>query len=69
MTDFFRVRSSTGPRHEFDAPASDVRARPSAYVVLDETPVPRPRPPKYVIRPARSRRRPKSVGTTTEGDA
>lgn len=49
MPKFIRVRQVGGPAHEFDAAADEVRARPHLYDVVDETPVSKPRPVKYVV--------------------
>jgi hypothetical protein len=48
MSGFIRVRAVDGPKHEFDAPAGEVRVNAHLYEVLDEVPVSRPRPVKYV---------------------
>lgn len=45
---FVRVRAASGPRHEFDVAEAELAATPSAYEVLDATPVPAARPIVYV---------------------
>lgn len=56
---FIRVRSASGPHHEFDTSEAAYALRPGAYVVIDATPVAEPRPTVYV-KPERASRRPAS---------
>lgn len=67
MTEFVRVRATSGPKHEFDAPLSSVDAWPDDYDVIDAEPVAEPRPVVYVA-PAKKRAPKPSVGETSEGD-
>lgn len=60
MTRFIRVRSASGPEHEFDVAEALVGQNPDAYVVVDPEPVETPRPTTYLdqpveAKPARSR--------------
>lgn len=52
MTQFIRVRSADGPKHEYDVSPDLVAAFPDDYVVVDATPVESPREPKYVTEKA-----------------
>ncbi|GAA4762628.1 hypothetical protein [Microbacterium gilvum] len=45
---FIRVRSTSGAKHEFDAPQGLVERFPDDYEVVDKKPVDEPRPIKYV---------------------
>lgn len=45
---FIRVRQSKGPAHEFDISEAAYAQRKRAYVVIDKTPVGKPRPASYV---------------------
>lgn len=60
---FIRVRDKS-TKHEYDAPASQVRVHPEFYVVLDRKPVPQPRPPKFHVAepPAKPAKGTKSSG-------
>lgn len=60
---FVRVRLKDGIRHEFDVPVKDFQSRPDRYDLIDGTPVPRSRPPKYIIGKAKKPRRKKPAET------